>query len=533
MHVMPSTIGEHLSETFSPTHHSGLCWTGAVIDGVPQVHFAPAQGAQLAYQVFGEGPAVVAIPPAAQNVELAWEWPAIRSMLERFASFSRYLHFDKRGTGASDRTVPVPEMDQRVDDLRAVMDHAGIERAHLFGTSEGGPMTLMFAATYPDRVAGLILEGSGARLGDLDQPMDPERRAAMLRWVEGWGRPGSTTADLFAPSLAGDAAYRVWHERYERHSATQDGLLQLLQLNALMDARGVLERIEAPTLITHSTDDPVVPVEFARELAAALPNARLVERSGRDHYTYAGDVDSVLTEIERFVTGRTIERAPLPQERVTIEVLGRFRVLIDGAEVLAADWGSRRARQLLKRLVVARGWPVTRDELTDMLWPDEDDERILRPRLSVQLSAVRRVLRGGVIADRSSIRLDLDVVDVDLVRFHSLDDDAAAVVGAYTGELLPDDRYDDWTEGARAEAHVRFLAAADRCLAASAGDHDQVAQLAAMILSADPFHDGAHRALIAAHAQSGRVAAAADARRVYTERLSELGVDTTGVDELN
>lgn len=504
-----------------------------MIAGVPQVHFARSQGANIAYQVFGSGPPVVAIPPAAQNIELAWEWPAIRSMLERFASFARYLHFDKRGTGASDRTAPVPEMDQRVDDLRAVMDHAGIERAHLFGTSEGGPMTLMFAATYPDRVAGLILEGTGARLGDVDRPMDPERRAAMLRWVEGWGKPGSTTADLFAPSLADDHAYRTWHERYERHSATQDGLLQLLQLNALMDARGILHRIEAPTLITHSTDDAVVPVEFARELAAGLPNARLVERSGRDHYTYAGDVNAVLSEIERFVTGRTIERASPPPGRVEIEVLGRFRVLVDGAEVSPAEWGSRRARQLLKRLVVARGWPVTRDELTNMLWPDEDDERILRPRLSVQLSAVRRVLGGGVIADRSSIRLDLDTVDVDLVRFHSLDDDDDAIVEAYAGELLPDDRYDDWTDGARAEAHVRFLAAADRRLAATAGDHDEVARLAATILSADPFHDGAHRALITAHDRAGRIAAAADARRVYADRLDELGLDTTGIDELS
>lgn len=504
-----------------------------MIDGIPQVHFARSQGANIAYQVFGSGPPVVAIPPAAQNIELGWEWPAIRAMLERFASFSRYLHFDKRGTGASDRAVPVPEMDQRVDDLRAVMDHAGIERAHLFGTSEGGPMTLMFAATYPDRVAGLILEGSGARLGDVERPMDPERRAAMLRWVEGWGKPGSTTADLFAPSLAGDTTYRTWHERYERHAATQDGLMQLLQLNAHMDARGVLHRIDAPVLILHRTDDAVVPVEFARELAAGLPNARLLERPGCDHYTYAGgDVEDVLTEIERFVTGRTIERVPRRTGRVEVEALGRFRVLVDGTEIAPAEWGSRRARQLLKRLVVARGWPVTRDELTDMLWPDEDDERVLRPRLSVQLSAVRRVLGGGVIADRSSIRLDLDTVDVDLARFHDLNDDTA-IVEAYGGELLPDDRYESWTDGARAAAHMHFLAAADRLLADMAGEHDEVVRLAATVLAVDPFHDGAHRALITAHEGAGRAAAAADARRTYTDRLVELGVDTTDIADLD
>ena len=127
-----------------------------------------------------------------------------------------------------------------------------------------------------------------------------------MRWVEGWGQPGSTTADLFAPSLAHDQEYRRWHERYERHSANQDGLMQILRLNAFMDARGVLDRIEAPTLITHRTDDMVVDVRFARELAAALPSARLVERPGRDHYTYATDDEAleafqVLSETEGII----------------------------------------------------------------------------------------------------------------------------------------------------------------------------------------------------------------------------------------
>ncbi len=494
-----------------------------MIDGVPQVHFARAHGANIAYQVFGSGPPIVAVPPAAQNVELAWEWPAIRSMLERFASFSRYLHFDKRGTGASDRTVPVAEMDQRVDDLRAVMDHAGIERAHLFGTSEGGPMTLLFAATYPERVAGLILEGSGARLIDLDEPADPEHREAMLRFVDNWGTPTSTTTDLFAPSLAHDAAYRSWHERYERHSASQDGLRQILHLNALMDARDVLPRIEAPALVLHRTDDTVVPVKFAREVAAGLPNARLIERPGRDHYTYTADVDAVLTEIERFVTGQVVSRAPLRRRRVDIETLGRFRVLVDGDEVDPAAWGSRRARQLLKRLIVARGWPVTRDELTDMLWPDESDEQRLRPRLSVQLSAVRRILGGGVIADRSSVRLDLDAVDVDLVRFHAAADDLA-IVESYGGELLPDDRFEDWTQAPRAEALVRFGAAAERLLAA-ADDPEGAVVLASSVIAADPYHDGAHRALIRSHVASGSLAAAAAAHAVYEQRLAELDLE--------
>lgn len=504
-------------------------------EDVPQVHFARAQGANIAYQVFGSGPPVVAIPPMAQNIELAWEWPAIRSMFERFGSFCRYLHFDKRGTGASDRTIPVPEMDQRVDDLRAIMDDAGIERAHLFGTSEGGPMALLFAATYPDRVAGLILEATGARLGDSDtpDPIDPERLSLMLQFVDGWGTPASTTADLFAPSLADDDDYRAWHERYERQSATQDAVNELLHLNAMMDVRDVLGEIRAPVLVLHRTDDVVVPVRFARETADALPNARLVERPGRDHFTYAADTEALLTEIEQFVTGRVIDRRPLRTARVEIETLGRFSVRIDGVDVDAAEWGSRRARQLLKRLVVARGWPVTRDALTDMLWPDEHDERRLRPRLSVQLSAVRRVLGGGVIADRSSVRLDLDQIEVDLTTYFAAGDDAD-IVAAYRGELLPDDRFEDWTEGCRAEALVRFLGAAERELvqAVERNEHDGAATMAMAILAADPFHDDAHRTLISAHFALGRPQAGADAHDVYVRRLDELGITADPIEAI-
>lgn len=134
-----------------------------VMQPLPQTRFAPARGARLAYQLFGAGEqTVVAIPPTAQNIEMSWEQPAVHAMLERFASFCRYLHFDKRGTGCSDRSGRIADLDERVDDLRAVIDHAGIEHAHLSGNSEGGPMTLVFAATYPERVDSLILSGTGA-----------------------------------------------------------------------------------------------------------------------------------------------------------------------------------------------------------------------------------------------------------------------------------------------------------------------------------------------------------------------------------
>jgi pimeloyl-ACP methyl ester carboxylesterase/DNA-binding SARP family transcriptional activator len=500
---------------------------------IPQVRYADAAGAQIAYQAFGEGPVtIVAIPPMAQNIELAWEWPTLRRMFERFASFSRYVHFDKRGTGASDRSIPVPEIDQRVDDLRAVMDAAEVDHAFLYGVSEGGPMTLLFAATYPERVDGVILSSTGARLIDLDAPSDGDGdrervTEMMLRFADLRGTPESIAADIFAPSLAGDPAFRRWHQKYERQSASRESLLTLLQMNAQLDVREILPDVRAPVLLLHKTDDFVVPVRFAREAAAALPDARLVELPGIDHFSYAGDVDRELDEIERFVTGAVVEPTRrVHQPAVELAMLGRFAVTVDGNEVPASEWGSRRARQLLKRLAIARGWPVSRDELIEMLWPDSDEPDRLLARLSVQLSAVRRVLQGGVVADRSSIRLDIGHVAVDLVRFDRLDDDRA-IVAAYAGELLPDDRFEEWTEGARAETRARFLAAAHRLLDSALVDETdgEVAVLAAQILSVEPFDERAHHCLVVAHHRRGSLDAANAAYETYRTRMDELEVD--------
>lgn len=509
------------------------------------IRYAQAGSTNIAYQAFGTGPpTVVAIPPMAQNVELGWGWPGVRTMLERFGSFCRYVHFDKRGTGASDRSVSVAEIDQRVDDLRAVMDHAEIDRAFLFGTSEGGPMTLLYAATYPDRVDGIVLEGSGARLidryGTSDDSADPmpqhDRQEAVLEFVERWGTPETTTPELFAPSLVNDPEFRRWHASYERQSASRDTILTLMLMNGMMDARAVLPKITVPVLLTHRVGDPIVPIRFARETASALPNARLVEFPGADHFTYAASLHEVMDEIERFVTGTvsTSPRTPTaPRQRPHVEVttLGRFAVTVNGQEVPESEWGSRRARKLLKRLLVAEGWPVTRDELCDLLWPDEPDHDRLRPRLSVQLSTVRRILDGGVLADRSTIRLDVDHVQCDLVRFNRLTDHEA-IVDAYGGDLLPDDRYDDWAEPPRAAARNRFLAAAHQLIdhRLASDDFHAAIEIGTRVLAVDPHdHDG-HRAVIVGLHASGSHGAARDAHAAYTARMAELGVDAEPID---
>ena len=282
-----------------------------------------------------------------------------------------------------------------------------------------------------------------------------------------------------------------------------------------MDVREVLPTLDVPTLVLHRTDDRIVPVEYGREVAAAIPGARIVELTGDDHFAYAGDVDEWMDEFERFVTGSVQPRndAPVVEHRVRIVTMGRFAVEVDGDDIPASAWGSRRARQLCKRLVAARGWPVTRDELIDMLWPDEADMAKLSARLSVQLSGVRRILGGGVIADRQSVRLDLDEVSTDLEAFHQATDDAA-IVAAYTGEFLPEDRYDDWTSGVRDEARSRFVAAARRLAHRSteAGDHLRAATLARRLIEVDRYDEDAHRHLVDSLTAAGQPG---DARRAH------------------
>ncbi len=496
----------------------------------PPIQFAPARSARLAYQVFGDGPVnIVAIPPTAQNIEVAWERPEIRRMLERLASFSRYLHFDKRGTGASDRRSQVQGIDERVDDLRSVMDHAGIDRAHLFAASEGGPMAILFAVTYPNRAESLTLFGSGASLvpPNLSPEQRAEQRERQRRYAAVWGTPESPVVDGFAPSLAADQSFRTWHQRYERAAASRDSLRDLLELTLDMDVREVLPMLDLPVLVLHRTGDRIVPIEWGRELADKIPGARLVELEGDDHFGYAGDLEAWITELERFVTGEVKPRPETPnlEPTVRIETLGRFAVIVDGEQVPVSAWGSRRARQLLKRLVAARGWPVTRDHLCDILWPEESDRGKLGARLSVQLSAVRRVLGGGVIASREAIQLDLDAVDTDIEHFHGAADDAV-VVAAYGGEFLPDDAFEDWTAPLRDEARSRFVGSA-RSLAArhhESGRHQLAADVARRLLASDKFDEDAHRLLVDTLLAAGETGEAKRAHAAWSAAMAELDI---------
>ncbi len=507
----------------------------SVSDGaIPAIRFANSKGARIAYQQWGEGAHLVGIPPAAQNIEMAWEWPDIAAMLDRFGSFSRYLHFDKRGTGSSDRMSVVPGYDERVDDLVAVLDDAGIKRAHILGISEGGPMSILFAHAFPERVESLTLFGTGPRCMRRYTEDDlPQTKQLLDQMTEDWGTPDSMILPAFAPSVADDPELRSWWPRYERNSADRDSIRELLDINLDIDVGEVLDQVAVPTLVLHRVDDPIVPVEFGREAAAKIPGAKLVELPGMDHFGFSGDMDLWVDEMERFITGTVATRPPRPPSTTRIETLGRFAVIRGGQEVPLSAWGSRRSRTLCKRLVTARGRPVTRDELIDLLWPEESDPVKLGARLSVQLSAVRRVLGGGVIADRSTVALDFDEVATDLEELYQAGDDAA-VLAVYTGEFLPEDRFDDWTTPVRDEVLARFGAAARRQAsdALDGARWEEAEGLARRLVEADPYGDDGHRLLVIALDGAGATGDARRAHERWVEASGEIGGTVPVLDEV-
>ncbi len=485
------------------------------MEDVPPIHFAPARGGRIAYQRFGSGPVVFSVPPSAQNIETAWEWPAIRSMFEHFGSFCDFIHFDKRGTGASDIAQSVPGIDERVDDMRAVMDHAGIDHAYLWAQSEGGPLALLFAAAYPDRVDGLVLNGTSARMRS-DNPDLEAAEAFRNRWADAWGTPDSITVRLQVPSLADDPEFNAWFQRYERTAASSEGLRDLMAQSSTWDVRDVVPDITCPILVTHRRDDPTIPIQYGREIVDLARDATMVELEGSDHFAFVGEREW-LDHLERFVTGTVAERPTSPSALtapvITLTTLGRFAVAVDGEEVPTGAWGSRRARTLVKRLAAARGWPVRREEIADLLWPDEPDPAVWGSRLSVQLSTVRRVLKGGIIADRQTIALDLDAVDLDLVHLHAAPDDEA-IVAVHVGPFLPEEATEAWRRGPHQEALTVARAAGHRLLGAAldAPDPGRATELAHLLLGWDEHDAIAHDAAVEAAELAGDPAAAAAAR---------------------
>jgi pimeloyl-ACP methyl ester carboxylesterase len=313
-----------------------------------QTRYARSGDLSIAYQVVGDGPFdLVYVPGWVSNIELMWEEPGLAGFLERLASFSRLILFDKRGTGLSDPvpTDGLPTLEERMDDVRAVMDAVGSERAALLGHSEGGNMCVLFAATYPERTTALLLVGSYAkRLRSQDYPWAPtvEQRAREIEETEAtWGSPEAFRA--LAPSKAEDQAFQRWIGRYLRQSASPKAAAALMRMNTQIDVRDVLPTIGVPTLLIYRTDDADVQVDEGRYIAERIPGSRFVELPGVDHLMWTGDTDALLDEIEGFLTG--VRRGPDP-DRVLATVL--FTDVVGSTET-ANRVGDRAWRSLLDR----------------------------------------------------------------------------------------------------------------------------------------------------------------------------------------
>jgi class 3 adenylate cyclase/dienelactone hydrolase len=318
-----------------------------------KTRYARSGDVSIAYQVTGEGPVdLVLVPPTTSHVELAWEVPVLRKMYERLSSFSRLIHFDKRGTGMSDRVAGVPELETRMDDVRAVMDAAGSKRAAVMGWSEGVAMSALFAATYPERAWALILYGGVAR--SLRAPDYPWGRteADLLRAIAQTRvereQPGAAEAEARSGSPnATDEEIKALATFFE-YSASPGAEEALTRMNMLIDVRPVLPAIQVPTLVLHHKNDSWVNVERGRDLAGRIPGANFVELPGEGHIPPVAEVEPVLQEIERF-----LERAwaadgedDTEPDRILATVL--FTDIVGSSE-RAAALGDREWRKTLEQ----------------------------------------------------------------------------------------------------------------------------------------------------------------------------------------
>jgi class 3 adenylate cyclase/pimeloyl-ACP methyl ester carboxylesterase len=303
-----------------------------------RTRYARSGDASLAFHVVGAGPVdLVYAPCPASQVELMWEEPTTARYLRRITSFARLVMFDRRGTGLSDAVDRPPTLEQQMDDVRAVMRAAGMERASLFGVTDAG-LCALYAATYPDEVVSLVLWGVAASGAEA---VTPELRTTFLDLAkEGWGEGG--LLPLYAPGRVGDARFAEWFARYERAAVSPGMARRLLDLGIQVDIRDVLPAIGVPTLVLHRSGDRVVSVDLGRELAAHIPHASFVELPGEDNYPWTGDVDGWFDRFEQFLAGGTPR--PAPADRVLSTVL--FTDIVGSTE-LAGEMGDARWLELL------------------------------------------------------------------------------------------------------------------------------------------------------------------------------------------
>lgn len=314
---------------------------------VPPVFYARSGDLRIAYQVTGTGSVdLVLAPGTVSNLDLDWDWPANKRFFDELGAFVRLIRFDKRGTGLSDRPPGVPTLEERMDDIRAVMHAAGSDSAAIFGVSEGGAMAVLFAATYPERTRALLLWGVQARwvkAPDYPWGISPEEYEELLTDLQ---QNGLTREYLTGPGVGlatADPAYVDWFLRYGRSAASPAALVALERMNAAMDIRDVLRTIRVPTLVMNRRLDPLANVDAAAQLAASIPGARLQVFPGTSHPPYSFEPESVVAAIEEFLTGHP---AAVRADRMLATILVSDLV---GSTHRASQLGDARWADLLAR----------------------------------------------------------------------------------------------------------------------------------------------------------------------------------------
>ncbi|MBV9635134.1 MAG: adenylate/guanylate cyclase domain-containing protein [Methylobacteriaceae bacterium] len=311
----------------------------------PEVHYAKSGDVHIAYQVFGKGPTdLVIIPGFISNIEHYWDRPEAARWLDRLGSRLRVILFDKRGTGLSDRLGQLPNLEQRMEDARAVMDAAKSERAAILGVSEGGSLATLFAAAHPERCSVLILYGAFARFSDWFPTK--QKLEYFFEYVEtSWGSGRSLAS--FAPSKKGDVEFQRWWGRWERLGGSPSAVKSLMEMNSEINIDTILPSVRAPTLILHRTEDPTVSIQAGRFLAKHIPNAKLVEIDGADHILWLGDnAIEIADRVSDFILDPDKE-APITStsQRVLVTIL--FTDIVNSTERVQS-LGDRGWRELLQ-----------------------------------------------------------------------------------------------------------------------------------------------------------------------------------------
>jgi class 3 adenylate cyclase/pimeloyl-ACP methyl ester carboxylesterase len=311
---------------------------------LPETKYTQDGDVSLAYQIVGTGPIdLVLVPGFVSHLEHGWEEPAYARFLQRLASFCRLILFDKRGTGLSDRIAGTPTLEQRMDDVQIVMDSVGCQRAALLGVSEGASIAALFAATYPERTSSLIFYGGLAMKAwapDHSWGMKPEEAEIDNEmWRREWGGP--VGLEYFAPSVAKDERFRLWWAKFLRLSASPSAVIANRRMSIEIDIRSILPTLHVPTLVLQRSGDRLISIEEGRYVAKHIPGAKLVELKGTDHFWWVGDSESIVNEIQFFLTG---ERQALEPDRMLATLL--FTDIVDSTK-RAAEIGDRRWIDLL------------------------------------------------------------------------------------------------------------------------------------------------------------------------------------------